>query len=173
MILVTDPRTLHVMQGKVRISEEPDDVLVALLGSCVAACIRDPELRIGGMNHFLLPGDDPRDSGNVRYGARSMEDLINALLRRGADRRRLEVWLYGGASVLGGPTGIGASNATFARLFVEAEGFALKGTDLGGICGRKVRFHPHSGRVEVSLLERAPIERPIPDRPGRGTVELF
>ena len=29
--------------------------LVTVLGSCVAACIRDPLLKLGGMNHFLLP----------------------------------------------------------------------------------------------------------------------
>ena len=27
-----------------------------VLGSCVATCLWDPVLRIGGMNHFMLPG---------------------------------------------------------------------------------------------------------------------
>ena len=29
--------------------------LVTVLGSCVAACIRDRVTGIGGMNHFMLP----------------------------------------------------------------------------------------------------------------------
>ncbi len=173
MILVTDPRTLHVMQGQLRLSESPDDVLVSILGSCVAACVRDPLLRIGGMNHFLLPGKDPRDSGNVRYGARSMEELINALLRRGAERRRLEVWLFGGANVIGANTGIGAANGNFAREFVREEGFILRGTDLGGTRGRRLRFHPHSGATEVSMMETTPIEKKMAPKIVKHDIELF
>ena len=37
-----------------------DEVLDTVLGSCVSACIRNPRLGIGGMNHFMLP----RPSGN-------------------------------------------------------------------------------------------------------------
>jgi len=173
VILVTDPRTLHVMQGQLRLSESPDDVLTSILGSCVAACVRDPVMRIGGMNHFLLPGKDPRDSGNVRYGARSMKDLINGLLRRGADRRRLEVWLFGGANVIGANTGIGAANGAFACDFVRDEGFSLMGTDLGGTRGRRVKFHPYSGATEVSLMDSAPVEKPAPQKVPRHEIELF
>jgi len=47
-------------------------VLVTVLGSCVAACIRDRVSGIGGMNHFMLP-DNNRDSSDptstsARYG---------------------------------------------------------------------------------------------------------
>jgi chemotaxis protein CheD len=173
MILVTDPNTLHVMQGKLRLAHKPDDVLVSILGSCVAACVRDPILRIGGMNHFLLPGSDPRDSGNVRYGARSMEELINALLRAGADKRRLEVWLFGGADVLGGKTNIGSANASFAMDFVRAEGFRLRGHDLGGKQGRRLRFHPHSGEFDISLMQKAPVEKAPPAVAPTAEIELF
>lgn len=34
---------------------DDDTALTTTLGSCVAACLRDPVLKIGGMNHFLLP----------------------------------------------------------------------------------------------------------------------
>ena len=39
-----------------------DEVLDTVLGSCVSACIRNPRLRIGGMNHFMLPR--PSGAGN-------------------------------------------------------------------------------------------------------------
>lgn len=173
MILVTDPRTLHVMQGRLRLGEGPDDVLVTILGSCVAACFRDPVMRIGGMNHFLLPGDDPHCTNNVRYGAQSMEQLVNALILRGADRRRLEVWLFGGASVLGQKTGIGAANGVFAQTYVRTEGFTLRSEDLGGQQGRKLRFHPHSGQIDVSVMASVSAgQRPGPASTG-GDIELF
>lgn len=160
MMNVTDPRSQHVMQGQSQLSGNPNAVLVSILGSCVAACVRDPLLRIGGMNHFLLPGHDPRDSDSARYGANSMGKLINALLREGADRRCLEVSLFGGANVLGTKTGIGAANSAFATEFVRTEGLTLRSTDLGGTRGRRLRYHPVTGQIEVALMQFASVEKP-------------
>lgn len=173
MINVTDPNTRHVMQGQWCLSERPNDVLFSILGSCVSACMHDPVLRIGGMNHFLLPGHDPRNGDSSRYGARSMQELVNALLRKGANRNRLEVWLFGGANVLGTKTGIGAANGAFATEFVRTEGFVLRGSDLGGTRGRRLRFHPATGKVEMSLMSVAPVDVPTFERPLNPDVELF
>lgn len=173
MINVADPRTHHVMQGQWHLADTRGQILTSILGSCVAACVLDPVLQLGGMNHFLLPGTDPRDGGNNRYGARSMEELINALLRAGADRRRLEVWLFGGANVLGTRTGIGAANAAFAKDFVRTEGFVLRGTDLGGTRGRRVKFHPFTGETDSVLMQVAPVETPVVRKPAAPDIELF
>jgi chemotaxis receptor (MCP) glutamine deamidase CheD len=48
-------RRLTVLRGEYHVAGE-GVVLTTILGSCVAACIRDPLVRAGGMNHFLLPG---------------------------------------------------------------------------------------------------------------------
>ena len=60
-------------------------MLVTVLGSCVAACIRDPIAGVGGMNHFMLPESDrqrlgQRVVGHMRYGNFAMERLINDIL---------------------------------------------------------------------------------------------
>ena len=38
------------------------ELVATVLGSCISACIRDPGMGIGGMNHFMLP---KTNSGNV------------------------------------------------------------------------------------------------------------
>ena len=43
-----------IMPGEYYVTKPPEEV-TTLLGSCVAACIRDPDLELGGMNHFMLP----------------------------------------------------------------------------------------------------------------------
>ncbi|MBF9044317.1 chemotaxis protein CheD [Rhodobacterales bacterium HKCCE4037] len=174
MTFQTPFRTKHIIQGEYFVTDDPNLVLSTLLGSCVAACFRDPALGMGGINHFLLPGNDPGVSSSIRYGAHAMEQLINAMLRRGARRHGMEVWLFGGANVLSGMTQIGDSNAKFARKFVHDEGFKLRGEDLGGTRGRKVRFHPATGRFEVTPLAEAIAEKPRP-RPAStgGEIELF
>ena len=52
-----EPRKIHVIQGEFHVSDDADVVLTTILGSCVAACVRDPVAGVGGMNHFLLPGE--------------------------------------------------------------------------------------------------------------------
>lgn len=168
---------IHIIQGQFRIAGTPSDVIATLLGSCVAACLRDPMLGIGGMNHFLLPGSAPDASRNVKYGAHSMEELVNALLRRGAQRHRIEAQLFGGANVLRGLGRIGDANAEFARRYIRDEGFALVRQDLGGDRGRRLRFSPATGTARVELVDavQAGLDRarPAPAPRQAGSIDLF
>lgn len=174
---------INVIQGQYLVSNRPDDVITTILGSCVAACIFDPLRGVGGMNHFLLPGTDPRDRQNIKYGAYAMEQLINALLRRGAQRDRLEAKLFGGASVVPALSDIGRNNADFARAFLGDEGIPLSSQCLGGTQGRRVRFWPHGGRAQVLKLQSTQGEpalppeifarKPVPIAPTAGEVDLF
>jgi chemotaxis protein CheD len=148
---------VKVMPGEYEVGGA-DTTLVTLLGSCVAACIRDPVAAVGGMNHFMLPHD--RSNGglggvaNGRYGAYAMEVLINELLKRGALRSRLEAKVFGGANVIAGmtTTAVGESNAEFVLDYLAAEGIAVAGQDLGGRDARKVAYFVGSGRVLVRHL---------------------
>src|SRR5579863_8593818 len=107
-------RRIHIVQGEYRVSTDPDTVVSTLLGSCVAACIRDPIAGVGGMNHFLLPGEGgrPADAQDAeRYGDYLMEFLVNGLMQQGAQRDRLEAKLFGGARMMRGLSAIGRKNA--------------------------------------------------------------
>ncbi|MCR5877635.1 chemotaxis protein CheD [Phenylobacterium sp. J367] len=176
-------RPIHVVQGEHAISDDPDIVLTTILGSCVAACMRDPVARIGGMNHFLLPGGpkaDGADGESVRYGVHAMELLVNALLARGARRERLEVKLFGGGRLVKGLTDVGASNARFAEEFLAAEKLNHVGGSLRGDSGRRIQYWPVSGRARQVFLgdDRKAFEAetflPVPKpAPQTGALELF
>jgi chemotaxis protein CheD len=134
-----------------------DMLIVTVLGSCVAACIRDRVSGIGGMNHFMLPdgdGSDPLISASARYGTYAMELLINELLKSGARRENLEAKVFGGGNVLRGLTAlnVGERNAAFVRAYLKAEGIRVLAEDLNDIFPRKVYFFPRSGRVLVKKL---------------------
>ncbi len=169
----------YIIQGEYRVSNKPETVLTTLLGSCVAACIWDPMLQIGGMNHFLLPGEDDPDSRDCeRYGVHLMELLVNALLREGASRQRLNAKLFGGANMNSALADIGARNASFAQKFLRNEGISILGESLGGECARKVQFWPASGRARQMQLPKdvQPNEArkaPALSLANIGNVELF
>ena len=136
-----------------------DIVLATVLGSCVAACIRDPAAGVGGMNHFLLPqtlGDVSPASRSARYGTYAMEVLVNRLIRHGARKQSMEAKVFGGGSVLRDvrSSGVGESNARFIVEYLSKEGIPVAAQDLLDECARKIYFFPATGRVLVKKLRQ-------------------
>lgn len=147
---------VQLTQGDTYATGEANEVLTTVLGSCVAACIRDPFANVGGMNHFLLPEGTGEDRNAVRYGVNAMELLINGLLKRGATRSNLQAKLFGGANVIAGLSDVGTRNAVFAQQYLVNEGIPFIGGSVGGNLPRRVRFWPLTGRA--AQLELLPIE---------------
>lgn len=176
-------RRVHIVQGEYDVSRDPQVILTTLLGSCVAACINDPVAGVGGINHFLLPeSEGGGSSDHMRYGVHSMELLINGLLKLGARRDRLHVWLFGGAKLFDRLTDIGAKNAEFAEAFIRREELIPMGGSLRGTKARRIQFWPVAGRARQLLLNKvdpaavnlpAPAVVPRPVDTGSDDVELF
>lgn len=168
-----------------------EEMISTVLGSCVAACVRDRYQGIGGMNHFLLPEPlagrgswavDAR-SRAARYGVDAMEQLINAVLKAGADRKSLEVKIFGGGRVLAQVTDVGRRNVAFVRRYLATERLAVVGEDVCDVYPRHVRYFPWTGKAQVKRLraqqgtsladrERSYLKRLV-DAPITGEVELF
>lgn len=125
--------------------------LATLLGSCVAVCLHDAEMGIGGMNHFLLPSHRSgrhMDTDQILAGDYSMEVLLNALLAKGARKHKLVAKAFGGGNVISTiRMAIGKRNADFAREWLAREGIPLQAHDLGGPWSRKVVFVPATGEA--------------------------
>lgn len=141
-----------------------DEAITTILGSCVSVCMRDPVIGVGGMNHFMLPGDDGRPSGNtLRHGLYSLERLINELVKHGGLRERFEVKLFGGGRVIGngasGPDDVGQRNIDFVRTYLDDEGLRVAAESLGGTTARKLRYFPQSGVAHVKLMEMSATAR--------------
>lgn len=169
-------RDIHVIQGEQAISDLPEATMQTVLGSCVSACMHDPVRRIGGMNHFLLP--DNGEVGDMRYASAAMERLVNALIKAGAEKARLEAKLFGGARIMPNLPDIGGRNARSALAFLEGEGIRCRSQSLGGAQARRLRFWPATGRAQQLLIERdqallqADLRAEVPSTP-LNSIELF
>ncbi len=134
------------------------ELIVTVLGSCVACCLRDKERPIGGMNHFMLPESKEHGpmSASGRYGAYAMELLMNKLFNKGARRGSLVAKVFGGGKVLHAldKTDVGADNADFILSFLKAENIPVLAQDLNDFYPRKVYFFPADNRVLVKKLKR-------------------
>ena len=153
------------MQESVRVqpgeffATDRDVSLLTVLGSCVAACVRDRVSGIGGMNHFMLPrarGTPGPASASARYGVNAMELLINEIIRLGARRANLEAKVFGGGNVLAGVTmlSVGEMNAEFVCNFLREESIPIVAQDLQGVVSRQVRYFPATGRALVRSVGR-------------------
>lgn len=183
-----DCQATKILPGQFHVTSE-NEVLVTVLGSCVSACMYDPGLGLGGMNHFMLPDSglarSPVDSHSARLGIHAMELMINALIRQGARRSALRAKLFGGGAVLPGMTTskVGDRNAEFARSFLATEGIQVVSEDLLDVYPRKVYFFPRTARVLVRKLRHvkndtiSSRERAYAEKLGKGSfagdVELF
>jgi chemotaxis protein CheD len=179
-------RVIKVLSGHWHVSTHSDEMCTTVLGSCVSACIRDPVARVGGMNHFLLPGDEGADSQislSARYGVFAMESLINGLLKAGGRKDRLEVKVFGGGNVINHSVPIGTRNAEFIRGFLRREGLHIVSEDLEGLYPRRVHYYPHTGKVMLRHLQRRDdlivvaeedsYSRKVSTQPVEGEIELF
>lgn len=130
---------------------ETEQPLGTLLGSCVAVCLFDPQARIGGINHFMLPNihrSSHDDVDSLLSGDFAMEALLNAMLQRGAKKGRLQAKAFGGGTIIdatGTLSSIGQRNTTFAKEWLERECIPLLASDFLGPWSRKILFVPNSG----------------------------
>jgi chemotaxis receptor (MCP) glutamine deamidase CheD len=152
------PREASIHIGGVFASREPA-LVKTLLGSCVAACVYDLTVRIGGMNHFMLPEAASDGIACSRFGVHAMELLINRIMRLGGDRRRLEAKAFGGADLLGfDRLNVGSKNVDFIRCFLHAEGIPLAAERLGGHEPLAVHFCTATARAFVKPVRRASLD---------------
>lgn len=133
--------------------------ILTVLGSCVSACIRDPVVGVGGMNHFMLPVGDKAASqawgGSQavnRFGNQAMDSLILGLENAGALRARFEVKLFGGGRVLDLSQDIGAHNVEFALSYLEKNNIPVETMDVGEDYARKLIYEPATGVARMKKL---------------------
>lgn len=184
--------TAKILPGECYVSNS-GEMIVTVLGSCVAACVRDKLIGVGGMNHFMLPVQTSETTvhrasivnASLCYGNWAMEYLINAILKQGGKRERLEVKIFGGGRVLSNMANIdiGKRNVDFVLDYLVKDELRIFAQDLGGEYPRKILYFPDTGAVKLKKLqsigkstieqrEKAYLER-MSKKPSAGSVELF
>jgi chemotaxis protein CheD len=143
-------QNIQIFGGETFATAEADIIFKTVLGPCVSACLYDPVMKIGGMNHFLLAtGGNRHTSGRDRFGDVAMETLLNDMISMGANPWRMQAMLFGGKKAILNNQDVGRENAAFATQFLKTHGIRLADSDLGGDSARWVTFQPSTGRVHV------------------------
>ena len=151
---------ITVLPGE-RLASKDDIIIATVLGSCVSIVLIDSSSGIGGLNHFMLPGDRDDFHGlgtSGKYGVHALPLLLEDMEGLGARRGRLRAKIFGGGKVLqnipGNRTWTPADNADFAERTLAEQDIPIIARDMGGDYGRKILFFVQEGKVMVKKLAR-------------------
>ena len=154
--VVTRGLTRIVGIAEMIVSSDPRETLVTYsLGSCIGVTVYDPQIKVGGMIHCMLPSskleeakaqDKPHmfvDTGVVA--------LLQSVMNLGADKKRLIVKVAGAAAPMDvcGRFKIGERNHTMLRKVLWKNEIMLKGEDVGGTQPRTMVLYLDAGRTAI------------------------
>jgi len=161
---------VKVLPGEYFVTAE-NMVICTVLGSCIAACLWDRVLHVGGMNHFMLPEGDSADAGG-RYGSFAMEVLINEMIKLGARRENMQAKIFGGGQGMANFTtmNVGERNTDFVTQYLQTERIPIVSEDVLDIYPRKVVYFPATGKAMVKRLAHAHPEALVEQERSRGSA---
>jgi chemotaxis protein CheD len=139
-----------------QVSNNPADLLITYaLGSCLGICIYDPEARVGGLLHVMLPSGsvdaDKAKKNPARFVDTGVPALFKEAYRLGASKERIIIKVAGGASITCNGNGdafqIGKRNLITLKKLLWKNGVMLKAEDVGGSHSRTVSLAVGTGEV--------------------------
>ena len=149
-------REIVVRVADLQIGGAGDLLLTVGLGSCIAIVLHDPVASVGGLAHVLLPSPalSKQDGNPAKSPHSAVPRMLELMVERGANPRRVTARLAGGASMFAslappGTIQMGERNVVAARQVLNAQGIALIGEAVGGDYGRTVRLDVSEGSLEV------------------------
>lgn len=145
--------THYLYPSAIFTSNQPYEVST-VLGSCVSVCLWDTQLKIGGINHFMLPLWNGDGLASPKFGNIATEKLIEKMLALGSHKKNLAAKVFGGAKQLetGNIFNVGERNIILALEFLKEAGIPIISQNTGGDRGRKIKFRTHTGEVLMKFV---------------------
>ncbi len=151
-----DFKLINVGIAEIGVASAPD-MLRTILGSCVSVCLYDPEAKVGGMSHIMLPEKKQDSPALKKYADTAIPLLISEMEKQNAERKNITAKIIGGAkmfdvvenSIMGE---IGRKNIKRVREILIDFEIPVVSEDTGGDYGRTVDFHLETGEVRVRTM---------------------
>jgi len=153
--MITLP-SIFIFPGNLEVAKKPTQ-LKTILGSCVAVCIWDSKLKIGGMNHFMLPLWNGEGLASPKYGNIAIDKLIERMQRYGSSIDNMEVKIFGGGNIIETKNGlynIGERNIEMAISKVNEYGIKILNSSTGGKRGRKILMDTSNFKILHKFIEK-------------------
>ena len=129
-------------------------IIDTVLGSCVAVCLYDQKIKIGGLNHFMLPLWNGDVLASPKYGNIAIEKLIEKMILNGASKQNMIAKIFGGANQINSTINIGERNIQISKEHLATAGIKIVAESVGGAVGRKIKFNTRTGEVSMKFLSK-------------------
>ncbi len=144
----------HLEPGYVFVSAQGSTIRT-VVGSCIAVCLWDENMKYGGMNHFLYPRVDSEGKNTAQYGNVAIPALIKLLENLGCSKKSITAQIYGGGELDNSKNNsVGENNIIIARKILSELGIPIISEDVGGIMGRKIIFDTDTGHTVVLKVHK-------------------
>lgn len=157
--MTTEPVKVGIAEMKT--SGSSSSIITTGLGSCVGVCIWDPQAKIGGMVHIMLPDSTASKAviNKAKYADTGVALLIDEIVRQGGNRNRLVAKIAGGAQMFSFPgqssiMKIGERNTEAVKEALQREKIKLLAEDTGGNFGRTIQFFPETGLLLIKTINK-------------------
>lgn len=156
-----DIPVFYLQPGEVHLAQSPA-VLRTLLGSCVGVTFWSSRLQLGALCHGILPRSPSGicTAEGYRYVDFAIRDLLRQFVDLGAERKEIEIKVFGGADVLplfgarSKKTTVGQQNCQVVLEVLAIEKLVIVASDVGGSVGRTIELNTGSGEVLLRRLTR-------------------
>lgn len=141
--------------GDIVAVKEENVFLSTVLGPCIAVCLADKNSGVVGMNHFMLPGASGRN--DARYGLDSMNRLLDEMVKKGAQLKRLTAKIFGGARmIVTANINVADSNVSFVEDYLTQQQIPVEASDIGSCYGRRLHYCSTTHDVHLKKFGQKP-----------------
>ncbi len=148
----------HFLYPAALFADSRPHLISTVLGSCVAVCLYDPVMQVGGMNHYMLPLWNGQGLASPKYGNIAIVKLIEKMSLLGCRPRNLVAKIFGGANMFDTDLEqfqIGERNIKIAEEFIGNHKIRIAASSVGGNLGRKIQFYSLTGEVRQRLIAKS------------------
>lgn len=147
----------HFLYPSALYASQETVVVNTILGSCVAVCLYDPYLQIGGINHYMLPLWNGQGLASPKFGNIAITKLLEKMISLGSKQSNLIAKVFGGANIFESKLEqfqIGERNIVIAEQALAELRIKIVGSSTGGTLGRKIQFVTTTGEVRQKMIEK-------------------
>lgn len=148
-----------VGMADLKVCRAPDGLTTLGLGSCVGVAVRDPESKVGGLAHVMLPNSRHiKNNTNIyKFADTAIVELVRLMEEAGASRARMVAKIAGGAQMFAMQGGsdlmrIGDQNVEACRQMLAELKIPILASDTGLNYGRTVIFDPETGEFVIKSV---------------------
>lgn len=150
---------VRVGMADMNICTAPDAITTLGLGSCVGIVLYDPQKKMAGMVHIMLPDSTKiiHNENKAKFADTGINTLLDKMVRSGACRSRIIAKIAGGAQMFGfqstsdllrvGDKNIEATKAELQKLKIP-----IIAEDVGENYGRTIEFYPELGDLLIKSV---------------------